>query len=127
MIAVDASLLVAHLDSGDAHHTAATRLLVAAAGKSFVIHTLNLAEVLVGGGRAGRGDEMLHDLIAMGIQIASHDDREALRLAELRVSTGLKLSDCCALDVALSNDASLATFDARLTAAAHDIGVILAL
>lgn len=127
MIAVDASLLIAHLDPHDAHHTAATAFLLAATGDSLLIHAANLAEVLVGGARTGRGPEMSHDLQALGLRVAGHDELEPLRLAELRVLTRLKLPDCCALDVAMSNDASLATFDLQLTAAALDIGVQLAL
>lgn len=79
------------------------------------------------GARTGRGPELPHDLNAMGLQVAGHDELEPLRLAELRVSTGLKPPDCCALDVATGDDASLATYDLQLTAAELDSGVQLAL
>lgn len=51
------------------------------------------------------------------------DDGEPLRLAGLRVDTGLKLPDCCVLDIALGNRATLATFDDRLAQAAGRCGV----
>ncbi len=68
---------------------------------------------------------MQADLLATGIQITPHDQDEPLRLAELRAKTGLKLPDCCVLDAAISNSASLATFDQTLAAAAvrHGISV----
>jgi len=49
-----------------------------------------------------------------------------LRLAELRAASGLKLPDCCVLDIAISNHASLATFDDALAVAARrrDIAVL---
>lgn len=127
MIALDASLLISHLDPADPHHAAATRFFLASTSESLLMHSINLAEVLVGGARTGRGIEMMHDLQALGLQVATHDDLEPLRLAELRVSTGLKMPDCCALNVAMSTDAALATFDEQLSMAAHNLGVVLAL
>ena len=49
-----------------------------------------------------------------------------MRLAYLRVVSGLKLPDCCVLNVAIRNHASIATFDDVLAAAArrHDVAVL---
>lgn len=69
---------------------------------------------------------MRDDLRAAGITVASHDDDEPLRLAELRATTGLKLPDCCVLDVAIHHRASLATFDLALAEAARKRGVPVA-
>ncbi len=89
------------------------------ADQPLLIHPLNLAEVLVGGVRARRGQEPLDDLHAIGLRVAVPHDGESLRLAALRVETGLKLPDCCALDTALASDSTLATFNERLARAAH--------
>jgi len=86
-----------------------------------LVHALNLAEALVGGVRAGRGAQLLRELEAAGIRVATPDQLEALRLAELRASTGLKLPDCCALDTAMSHGTRLATFDSRLSGVARDL------
>ena len=69
---------------------------------------------------------MRADVRAAGIDVASHDADEPLRLAELRAVSGLKLPDCCVLDVAIRNHASIATFDGALAAAArlHDVAVL---
>lgn len=124
MIALDVSILVAHLYPLDGHHEAATSLLLdAVVDERLLVHTLTLAEVLVGGVRIGQGAQMLADLKMAGIMLASRDDDEPLRLAELRATTGLKLPDCCVLDVAVSNGAKLATFDRALATAAHRLGV----
>lgn len=123
MIALDASVLVAHLSPHDAHHRAATRLLRDAAGKRLIAHGLTLAEVLVGGARIGRDEQMLADLRAAGVQNADRAGDEPLRLARLRARTGLKLPDCCVLDAALGHAASLATFDQALAAAARGLEV----
>lgn len=117
MITLDASVVIAHLSPDDPHHAAASGFFRAAAAENLLIHSLNLAEVLVGGVRAGRGPEMLDDLQAMGIRVAQRTDGEALRLAGLRVGSRLKLPDCCALDTALSTNSTLATVDDDLARA----------
>ncbi len=123
MIALDASVLIAHLYPHDAHHAVATQFLDEAAEETLLVHTLTLAEVLVGGVRVNRGQEMLADLHAVGVQVAQHIDDEPLRLANLRVTTGLTLPNCCVLDTALSNAATLATFDTTLARAANQLNV----
>ncbi len=125
MIVLDASVLVAHLSPLDVHHTAATELLHNTAGQLWLVHPMTLAEVLVGGAKVGKGTEMLADLRSSGIALAPRDDEEALRLADLRVTTGLKLPDCCVLDAAQTNAAQLATFDNALSTAASGLGVAL--
>lgn len=117
MITLDASVVIAHLSPDDPHHAAASGFFSAAVAEDLLMHSLNLAEVLVGGVRAGRGQEMLDDLQAMGIRVAARPDGEALRLAGLRVASRLKLPDCCALDTALSTNSTLATVDEDLATA----------
>ena len=123
MIALDASVLIAHLNPADPHHRAATEVLLAGTHGEMLVHTITMAEVLVGGVRAGQGASMREDILAAGVAIAAHDDGEPLRLAELRASTGLRLPDCCVLDVAIRHQASLATFDNALAVQAANRGV----
>ncbi|MGI8613232.1 MAG: type II toxin-antitoxin system VapC family toxin [Nocardioidaceae bacterium] len=119
MIVLDASVLIAHLNPADPHHQAATALLLTGTPGQLLVHTLTLAEVLVGGVRIGQGASMCDDLYAAGIGLAPHDDGEPLRLAELRATSGLKLPDCCVLHVAIHHRATLATFDDALACAAR--------
>ncbi len=119
MITLDASLVIAHLQPHDAHHQAATAYLREHADQPLLIHSLNLAEVLIGGVKAGRRQELLDDLHAIGLRVADQRADQPLRLAALRVETGLKLPDCCALDTALASESTLATLDERLADAAR--------
>lgn len=119
MITLDASVVIAHLQPRDPHHQAAATFLREHPDETLLIHSLNLAEVLVGGVQAGRGREMLRDIEAIGVQVADPADGEPLRLAMLRAESGLKLPDCCALDTALVYDSVLATFDDDLAEAAR--------
>ena len=122
MIAVDASVLIAHLNPADTHHEAAMTFFRAAIGEQLVVHPITLAEVLVAGVRIGRGAEMRTDLESLGV-LVDENWGDSLRLAEIRVRTGLKMPDCCVLDVAVSNDAALATFDRTLANAARSMDV----
>ena len=123
MIALDASVLIAHLNPNDPHHQTATQVLLAGTPGRMLVHTITLAEVLVGGVRIGQGASMRDDFRAAGITVAPPDDGEPLRLAELRASSGLKLPGCCVLDVAIRHQASLATFDKALASEAAKRGV----
>ena len=125
MIAVDASVLIGHLNPADAHHDEATHLLLRAEPRSLLVHPMTLAEVLVGGVRIGQGAQMEADLLATGLQVSVPDLGEPLRLAGLRVSSGLKLPDCCVLDNAITTRAALATFDQAIAAAARRHGVVV--
>jgi len=112
MIVVDASVLIAYLDPNDAHHSAAVELLGDAA-PPLVVHPVTAAEVLVAPVRRGIAESVWADLVAIGVEL----DRSAIdpmQLAELRVSTGCKMPDCCVLAVAAVRHAPVATFDERL-------------
>ena len=76
MITLDASVVIAHLQPRDVHHHAATMYLRGHAGEPLLIHSLILAEVLVGGAKDGRGQELLNDLHGIGVRVAEHHQGE---------------------------------------------------
>jgi predicted nucleic acid-binding protein len=119
---VDASLIIALLDAGDAHHDRAVELLGDVAGP-LDASTLTVAEVLVGPARAGRLAAARSALAALGLAAVPIEADAAPRLAELRAETGLKLPDCCVL-LAAENVAAGAvlSFDDRLRRAADALG-----
>lgn len=123
MIALDASVLIAHLNPADPRHRAATEVLLAGTPGEMLVHMTTMAEVLVGGVRIGQGASMRDDIHATGITVAPYDDGEPLRLAELRARSGLKLPDCCVLDVAIRHQTGLATFDHALATEAAKRGI----
>lgn len=128
MIVLDASVLIALLSPTDTHHERAAALLAEHTGSSFGLHTLTLAEVLVGAVRAGRGNQLLADLRALGVVVVTPPEEdpaesEPMILAELRATTGLKMPDCCVMAIALRESASILTFDTRLAEAAIALGI----
>lgn len=122
MIVLDASVLIAHLETSDAHHVRATELLDENAAEPLGASPLTLAEVLVQPARVHRMAQAvaaLHQLqvVALPFAESSHE-----RLAVLRAETGLRLPDCCVILAAELAGADIATFDTRLAAAASDLG-----
>jgi predicted nucleic acid-binding protein len=126
VIILDASILIGHFESADAHHTEATALLAAHAAESFAASVITLAEVYVGAARAAQADR-LHQLLAR-LQIESLElpAGAARRLGELRATTSLKMPDCCVLYSAEQYNAAIATFDDKLAARAAELGLPVA-
>lgn len=123
MIVLDASVVIAFLDSTDPHHAEASGLLETHAAEGFWIHELTLAEVLGGAVRIGRANQLLHDLEWIGVEVHPQTPQAPLVLAELRATTGLKMPVCCVLAVAQHRLVPLATFDERLARVAGSLGV----
>lgn len=121
MIVLDASVVIAHFNPGDAHAERAFSVLDTE--EELAVHPLTLSEFLTRPIRDGRHGEALDMLASIGIDRWVPDHDEPVRVAQLRVSTGLKLPDCCVLSAAISGGARLATFDSRLAAAARNEGV----
>lgn len=123
MIVLDASVVIAHFASHDAHHDVATGFFRENLDESFLAHSLTLTEILVGPLRAGREAFVLQQLDALGITEWMPPAGSAARLARLRVDIALTLPDCCVLDAAMETTSALATFDERLGRAAASMGV----
>ncbi len=115
MIVLDASVLIAYLDSEDVHHARAEMLLVQQIDDDFGANTLTLAEVLVMPARQGRLNAAREALEGMEVHELAFPVDCAVKLAQLRGSTGLKMPDCCVLLAAEDLQARVASFDDRLT------------
>lgn len=120
MIVFDASVLIAFLDGQHSHHRAAEALLIEAIDDDLLVNSLTLAEVLVAPVRENELDKVVAALHDVDIQEAPFPAATAVRLAELRAATGLKMPDCCVLLAAEDAAAGVATFDARLARAAAE-------
>lgn len=123
MIVLDADIIIAFVNPSDRHHQHAAELLEEHASHGFQMHQLTLAEVLVGAVRTGRGSQLLNDLRSLGIVAHEPGASEPLILAELRVTTGLRVPDCCVLAVAQLENVPLATFDQQLGRAAQKLRI----
>ncbi|MDR0627949.1 MAG: type II toxin-antitoxin system VapC family toxin [Bifidobacteriaceae bacterium] len=125
MIALDASVLIAYLDAHNAHHARAIQILAGAGPGELLVHSLNLAEVLVGAVPTGQESAMARTVEEVGIRVSPRVADEPMALARLRATSGRKLPDCCAMLVAQTSAAALATFDEALARSAAKLGIPL--
>ncbi len=124
MIVLDASVVIGVLDGNDAHHEAAAGVLSDVGAADLGISPVTLAEILVGPTRAGQADRAQAVLEAIDVRTIEWTAGASARLAALRVTTGLKLPDCCVLLAAEQAAADgLATFDDRLARVATERGI----
>ena len=125
VIVLDASVLIAYLDANDLHHETAEMLLAREIDDELAVNPLTLAEVLVGPARDGRLESVLAVLDDLEITTLSFPGSAAVRLARLRVTTKLRIPDCCVLLSAHEEAARVATFDTRLLHAAERYGLVV--
>jgi predicted nucleic acid-binding protein len=123
MIVLDASVLIAHLESTDRHHARATELLLSVADEQLAVSPLTLAEVLVGPARVEQLDRVQVALRALDIVVVPLADDAPARLAQFRANTRMRMPDCCVLLAAVTTASALATFDDQLSIAATALGL----
>jgi len=123
VIVLDASVLIAHLDGGDGHHSDAQSLLEDNRQEPLGASPITLAETLVSPARADRLADAETALRRLGVEELALGENAPGRLARLRTDTGLKMPDCCVLLAAQSHDAHVASFDTDLLKAAHMLGL----
>ncbi|WP_158550697.1 PIN domain-containing protein [Geodermatophilus sp. TF02-6] len=124
MIVFDASVLIAHLDADDAQHARAEGLLARELeSEDFAVNPLTLSEILVVPTREDRLDEVMSRLSDLEVQEIPFPNETATALAQLRVSTRLRMPDCCVLLTARQTSATVASFDDRLMEAADRLGL----
>lgn len=118
MIVLDAGVIIAYLDASNVHHGRADILLTREIEDDFGANPLTLAEVFVVPARDNRLETVRTALHELEVQELPLPDVTAVKLAELRAATGLKMPDCCVLLTAEHWEARVASFDDRLNQAA---------
>lgn len=116
-VALDADVLIAFLDPGDAQHEQAVTELRArmAAGKQLLLSASVYTEVIVRPLERGTDDKVDEFIAAAKITVVPVDRSLARRAAQLRARhRSLRLGDALSLATALHHEAELATFDHRL-------------
>lgn len=95
LVVLDASVVIALLNEGDAKHEAAVSALTALPTEELVISASTLAEILVGAYRAGsRAERIVEGFVADRLRVEPVSADIARRSARLRASTKtLRLAD----------------------------------
>jgi predicted nucleic acid-binding protein len=116
-VALDADLLIAFLDPGDAQHEHAIEELRPrlTAGDELLVGATVYAEVIVRPLQRGTAATVDGFLDAAGVRFVMVDRAIARRAAELRAQhASLRLPDAMSLATALVSDADLLTLDKKL-------------
>jgi predicted nucleic acid-binding protein len=114
---LDASVLIALLDTADAHHARAVDDVEAAdqQGIELVAPASAYSEALVAFAREGRISDAREAITAMGIGVAALDAQAAEHAAELRARhSGLRLPDAIVLATSRQLRGRLLSYDQRL-------------
>jgi len=123
VIVVDANVVIAASTPGHIHHDAAQQIVADHGGEGMVLHSLTMAEVLVGPGRSG-AEKAAHRLLTdAGFRLAPQGDPAPEHLARVRASTTLKMPDACVLATAENLQVALATFNRRVAREAGARGI----
>lgn len=126
VIVADANVMIAAANPADVHHEHAREILLEHGRDGVVLHSLTMAEVLVGPARAGQHDAAYAAFEAAGVRSSPATDPAPTALAHVRATAALKMPDACVLATAEHLGTPLATFDSRLAreAAARGTAVI---
>ena len=123
VIALDANVLIAAFNEKDQHHQWAVDLIADTATSDLLISALTYAEILVVPARNGLVNRARSRLDTLGYQVAEVSSDDAVKIAETRAMTNLRMPDAVVLQTALSNSAALATTDAQVAKIAQGLGV----
>ena len=120
---LDAGVIIGLYDDKDPHHKWAVDFMFQTTAEKLVMSAVNHAEILVYPIRAGVKDAFLAGIEGLGIKLDVNSLLETQALATLRADTGLKMTDVCAIHLALSEDSILATTDKAVAKAAVALGI----
>ncbi len=123
MLVADANIVIAATNPAHAHHREANHIVTEHGREGIVLHSLTLAEILVGPAKNGAQQQALSTLTAAGFALPPDGGPPPENLALVRAATALKMPDASVLATAEHLGLALATFDARLARAAEGRGV----
>ncbi|MFV2143287.1 MULTISPECIES: type II toxin-antitoxin system VapC family toxin [Isoptericola] len=114
MIVADANVVIAAAQPDHVHHSGARRIVREHGLEHIAMHSLTLAELLVGPARVGAHASVRAKLAEAGFALSPQGDPAPEALAVVRAETSLKMPAACVLALAEHLDVALATFDQRL-------------
>jgi len=122
-LVLDASVLIALYNDKDAHHEWAVDLMFQSPAETFHMSSMNLAEVAVQPTRLGIEEKFYQGISGLNIKVSGLDTDAGVELARIRATTNVPLPDCCAIQLVLEKEASLATCDKTQAKAAKSLGI----
>ena len=124
-ITLDATVLIALAKQDDTHHEWAKEFLLDVAEAQLCIASLTLAEVLVHPVRQKVAKKFLNAMNGLNLEVLTLSEEDVLGLAQVRVSSGLRMPDAVVLHAAITHKTEIVTADQQLARAglAHKVAV----
>ena len=122
-VVLDAGVIIGLYDDNDPHHKWAVDFMFQTTADKLMMSAINHAEILVYPLKAGVKDAFKMSIEGLGIKLESNSLLQTEDLATLRATTGLKMTDVCAIHLAASEDSILATTDKAVAKAAKSLGI----
>ena len=122
-VVLDAGVIIGLYDDNDPHHKWAVDFMFQTTADKLMMSAINHAEILVYPLKAGVKDAFKMGIEGLGIKLESNSLLQTEDLATLRATTGLKMTDVCAIHLAASEDSILATTDKAVAKAAKSLGI----
>jgi predicted nucleic acid-binding protein len=122
-IVLDAGVIIGLYDDHDPHHNWAIDFMFQTTSDVLVMSAVNYAEIMVYPIKFGNKAEFLAGVSGLELQLDVKSLSKTEDLATLRAETGLKMTDVCAIHLAVSEDSILATTDKAVAKAAKALGI----
>lgn len=122
-VVLDAGIVIGLYNDHDSHHEWAVNFMFQTTAKKLHISSLNYAEISVSPVRAGIADKFFRGIDGLHLEIDPIETKDTLQLAKLRVETGLRMTDVCAIELAIKHNCPLATTDKSVAKAARSLGI----
>ncbi len=122
MLTVDANILIALMDPGDASYVLAVEILDAHEWDELATSTVTLAEVLVRPMNEGVYGEQLDAVSALGVHLMGVDGERVRTMTELSAHHRLRPPDAVVLAVAMATSSAIVTLDVRVAKVARRLG-----
>lgn len=122
VVVLDASALIALVDSRDTHHHWALDMFRDTASFELQMSSLTQAEAMVHPARAGQLQKFQKMIKSLGVEITSIESSDSASLANLMAKTSLKMPDVAVLSQAIKVNGTIFTSDQKLAQAAKSLG-----
>lgn len=124
-VVLDAGVLIAQFDQGDALHQRTVSLLESLGRARLLASALTVAECLVHPAKMGGMPRIERALTRLGLERVALEAEDAAALAKVCADTGLRMPDAAVVHAAEKLRADVATSDRALARAACNRGLVV--
>lgn len=122
-LVLDAGVVIGLYNDKDAHHKWAIDFMFQTTADRLHISAVNYAEIVVTPMRLQVEEAFLNGIQGLGLYVDTIGSNDVMQLSKLRIETGLRMTDVCAIQLATKMSCALATTDKSVAKAAKALGI----